>query len=154
RLERARTGVTPLTVEAGERHVLEDREAPERAWDLEGPTDTRVGDVVRRLTADLLPLEADRPAIRSQGSGQHVEDRALAGSVRADQAKDLTLLDRERHVVHGREAAEALGQALDGQHYVGRGPRRPPPRPSPEERVAPAKPALERVITSRTPKSI
>ena len=52
--------VPALTEEAGEHHVLEDGEPAERPRDLEGAADAEVDDPVRRLPADLAPLEPDR----------------------------------------------------------------------------------------------
>jgi len=103
-----------LAEEAREHHVVEERESAERSRDLKRATDPEIDDPVRRLPGDLAPLEANRARVRRERTGEHVEDRALAGSVRADQAEDLALLDRERHAVDGREATEALGEALDG----------------------------------------
>ena len=71
---------------------------------------------MRRLSRELVTLEADGPRVGRQRAGEEVEDRALARAVGPDQPDDLAPLDRERDVVHGGEAAEALGQPLDGQH--------------------------------------
>jgi hypothetical protein len=103
-----------LAEESREHHVLEEREPAKRPWDLERAADAEVDDPVRRLAGDLATLEADRPRVRREGAREHVEDRALAGAVRADQAEDLALLDPERHAVDGGEAAEALRETLDG----------------------------------------
>src|SRR6185503_8672123 len=46
---------------------------------------------------------------------QHVEEGRLARAVRADQAVDLALADREAHLRERDEAAEALGDPLDLQ---------------------------------------
>src|SRR5205807_8138778 len=106
--------VAALAVEAGQRDVLENRQAMERPRDLEGAADAAIDDPVRRAAGDLMPVEIDRACRGHQRARQHVEDRALAGAVRADQAENLALLDPKRHSVDGREAAEALGEALDG----------------------------------------
>src|SRR5439155_5785577 len=96
-------------------HVLDQREAAERAWDLEGAADAEVDDPMRRLAGDLASGEPDRAAGGRQRPGDYVEDGALAGAVGADQAQDLALVDLERHGVDGGEATEPLGQALDLQ---------------------------------------
>ena len=75
---------------------------------------------------DLVALEADRPRRRRERPRQHVEDRALARAVRADQAENLALIDLERDVADGGEAAETLDQALDDEH--GPSLSRTPPR--------------------------
>ena len=51
------------------------------------------------------------------GSGQpeqHVDRGGLAGAVRAEEGHDLSLRDLDVHAVDGREAAEALRQAVRG----------------------------------------
>src|SRR5690606_20496280 len=45
----------------------------------------------------------------------------LAGAVGADDGEDLALVDVERHVRHGREAAEALGEAAHAEDGGGHG---------------------------------
>ncbi len=57
-----------------------------------------------------------RPAFGFGGAGDQVEQRALAGAVRTDQAQDLARLDLEAHVVDGGQCAEPFGCALDCQH--------------------------------------
>ena len=105
-----------LTVISGERHVLEDAEAVKRPRDLEGAADAAVDDAVRGDARDLRAVEQDRSGRRHQRARQHVEDRALAGAVRADQAENLALLDPERYVVNSGEAAKTLHQPFYRQH--------------------------------------
>ena len=62
------------------------------------------------------PSKRIEPADGRERARQHVEDRALARAVGADQAEDLALIDLERHVVDGGEAAETLDQTLDDKH--------------------------------------
>src|SRR6185295_15082784 len=116
-----------LAEEAGEGHVLEQGQPAERPGDLEGPADAEVDDPVRGLPGELVPFEPDRARVGDERTREQVEDRALAGSVGSDQPEDLTRLDRERDLIHGDEAAEALGQPFDGQHVtVTRWARSPP----------------------------
>ena len=49
---------------------------------------------------------------------QHPDQRGLAGSVGPEQARDLTRLQLHRHVVHGRERAEAAGHVRGAQQGV------------------------------------
>ena len=116
RLEGPRARVPALAVEAGEHHVLENGQPVKRPRNLKGAADAEVDDPVRRLPADLPPLEPDGAAVGHERPGQHVEDGALARAVGADQAEDLALGDLERDVVDGGEAAEALGESSDAQH--------------------------------------
>jgi hypothetical protein len=105
-----------LAVKTGERDVLEDGQAAKRPRDLKGAADAAVDDPVRRQPCDLGAIEQDRAAARRKRAGEHVEDRAFARSVRPDQAKDLALIDAERYVVDGGEAAEPFHQPADLQH--------------------------------------
>ena len=67
---------------------------------------------------DVLAVEHDAPGVGPQDLGDQAQQRGLAGAVRADQADDLIAAQREAHVVDGREAAEALGQAFDGEELL------------------------------------
>ena len=131
------------------------RQPAERPRDLEGAADAAIDDAVRRAARDLVALEADRARGRRQRAGEHVEDRALARAVRADQAEDLALLDLERHVVDGGEAAEALDQPLDRQHagvrVAGVQLRHSPRRACRPAAAAPARAAAGSSATPRTP---
>src|SRR6266508_377257 len=64
------------------------------------------GDLVRRPTGDVEVAEIDAARGRPIQAGEHVEERRLAGTVRADQAHDGALRDIECHVVDGDQAAE------------------------------------------------
>src|SRR5207248_5905421 len=99
----------------GDRHVLEDRELPERTRDLEGPRDAPVADRVGREAGQLLTEEDDRARRSPERAGDAVEHRGLAGAIRADQAEDLALHDLERDRVERGEAPEVLGDPPDRQ---------------------------------------
>ena len=70
----------------------------------------RCGDRVRRLAGDVVAVEDDPAGGRLVDAGEHVEERRLAGAVRADQADDRAARDREVDVVDGDEPAELLAQ--------------------------------------------
>ena len=55
------------------------------------------------------PLKRDLAGRRRVEAGDHVEEGRLAGAVRADQADDRALRDREVDLVDRDQAAEALG---------------------------------------------
>jgi hypothetical protein len=61
-------------------------------------------------------LQPDRAAVLRQVAADHVEDRGLAGAVRADEAEDLVLVQGERHVGDGADAAEPLRQPGHLEH--------------------------------------
>ena len=65
------------------------------------------------LAGHVVAVEDDPSGRRPVDARQHVEERRLAGAVRADQARDRALLDREVDVVDRDEAAELLAQPRD-----------------------------------------
>ena len=106
------------------RDVLAHGELPERLDDLERPRHAEASDAVARRLRDVLPVEDDRARRRLVEAGHAVHERGLARPVRADDAEDLALSDREVDAVHGGEAAELLrdpasledGMARDSRH--------------------------------------
>src|SRR4051812_11748594 len=112
----AGAAVAALAVIARQRHVLEDAEAAERPRDLKGAADAAIDNPVRRKPCDLRAGERDRTCRRHQRARQHVEDRALARTGRADQAKNFALIDSKRQVVDRGEAAKTLHQSAYRQH--------------------------------------
>jgi len=70
-----------------------------------------------------LAAEQDGAGARRERAGQHVDERRLAGAVRADQRMDVALRDIHVELVQRVEAAEAFGQAFDRKtNVVGGGP--------------------------------
>ena len=98
--------------------VLERRHLLEQPDVLERPPDAALGRRVGRHAGDVLVLEDDRARRRLVDARDHVEERRLAGAVRADQADDRAPLDREVDVVDGDEAAELLAELLDLEEKV------------------------------------
>ena len=90
--------------------------SPKGPRDLEGAAEAqrRAGDGpgIRRGSA----VEPDLAAVRPEAAGDAVEQRRLAGAVRADQAGDLAAPTDERHLVDGRHAAEVLRDRPDLEH--------------------------------------
>ncbi len=87
-------------------------------------------------------------AVDRQHAGDAVDERRLAGAVRADEAEALAGLDRQGHAVQRREAAEALDEPLHleqrGGHRVS-GPAGAAPGPgSPRARGRRRRPARRR----------
>ena len=68
--------------------------AGKRPHDLEGAADAAAADLVRRQPVDALARERDVARVGREHAGDHVEQRGLAGAVRADHGEDLAL----RHV--------------------------------------------------------
>src|SRR6059036_1365192 len=76
--------------------------------------------LVRVAEEDLAPVGPEEP-------GDQVDERGLAGAVRADQRQDLVLLDREVHVVDGVRVAKPLHEVLrDEQAHLGPSTSAPP----------------------------
>ena len=96
---------------APDHHVLERRQIGEQADVLEGARDAGGGDLVRLEPGERAAVERERARVGRVDPGQHVEQRRLAGAVRADQAVDLARRDGERHLVQRLHAAEALADA-------------------------------------------
>jgi hypothetical protein len=87
----------------------------EGGGDLERPHDAPAGDLGGLEAGDVLALVEDPPARRRQELRQEIEERGLAGAVRADHRVDVAALELERHVLHGDEAQKGLGQAFSSQ---------------------------------------
>ena len=85
----------------------------------------QAGDAVGAQAGDVVAVEEDAAGVERLEAGDQVEQRGLAGAVRADDAEDLALVHVEGDVGVGGKAAVALGHALDVEqqaHAV------PPPR--------------------------
>jgi len=72
------------------------------------------------VPADLVALTGDVEAAHAGGAGggpreraEHVDRRALAGAVRAEEAEDLAASDREGHATDGLDLAVGLDEVLD-----------------------------------------
>jgi hypothetical protein len=87
-------------------HVLKETDVLERAPDA--PLRVRM----RRLARHVLAVEEHAPGRRLVDAGQHVEERRLARSVRADQADDRAGGHGEVDVGDRDEAAELLAEAF------------------------------------------
>jgi hypothetical protein len=75
-----------------------------------------VPDTVRRRARDVGAVEDDPAPGRRLHATDRLQQRRLAGSVRADEGDDLALVDRERDTGDCRQPAEALldvGQVED-----------------------------------------
>ena len=63
-------------------------------------------------------LEPDHAGIGRLGTGDDLDDRALAAAVLAQQVIDAPAPDREVDTAQRMDAAEALVHALDGEEHV------------------------------------
>src|SRR5262249_22627546 len=65
------------------------------------------------LLGDVDGIEQDAPLGRGIKTHDQLEQRALAGAIRADQAVDLAGADCEVDARHGGQSAKTLGYAFD-----------------------------------------
>ena len=86
------------------------RKAFEHARHLILDTDPDARDLVHRHASDRHPVESDPATAWLQLAAQQLEEGALAGAVRADQAAQLTLPQAEVHAVDRAHSAKALLQ--------------------------------------------
>src|SRR5439155_3054889 len=89
----------------------------ERPRNLERASDATPGDRVRRESVEPIGAETDLAAVGGCEAGDHVEERRLARAVRPDEPGDRTLADGERAAGERFDAAEAFGDAGDGQEW-------------------------------------
>ena len=80
---------------------------------LEGAGDPELRQVVRMVPAQDPAAVADRARARVDEAADHVEQRRFAGAVRSDDADDLAVADRHRHIVEGQQTAEADADLID-----------------------------------------
>ena len=109
------------------RDVLADRHRLERAWRLQHHRHAGLSDAMRLPAGDVGAVEDDAPAGRRLHAADRLQQRRLAGPVRADEGDDLALVDRERDSGDCRESAEPLfdvGQFEDRHRPVSLRPGR------------------------------
>src|SRR4029077_2686414 len=69
---------------------------------------------------DVLAFEGDRAGVRLVEPADHVEERGLAGAVRADDRDKTAAPDGERHAIHRAHPAEMLGYIGNGELRLAR----------------------------------
>ena len=109
---------TDRTEHGAEHHVLAHRHLAERPRRLQDHGDPRLAGTVRRQASHVGAGEADRPTGRRGEPADRLQQRALAGAVRADEGENLTLVDLQRDATDGGKTAEGL---LDGIELEDRG---------------------------------
>ncbi len=98
-------------VAAGQ-EVVEHRHLREQLAVLEGAREAEPRDLVRLAAGNVRAAEVDF-SLAPIDAAHAVEHAGLAGAVRPDQREQLAGVDRERHAVEHREAAETKRQAVD-----------------------------------------
>src|SRR5262245_49691427 len=93
-------------------NVVEHAHLLEQLRRLVGAGDAGAGDLVRGEAGNLAAGMPDRAAVRPIEAASKIEDRALAGAVRADQTGDAAGLGDKREANNGFHAPEADRQVL------------------------------------------
>ena len=76
------------------------------------------GQLVAGLPGDVLAVERPHPAVGLVEAGQQVEERRLAGAVRADQGRDEAPRDLDVIDVDGDEAAVLAVHAVGDEDRI------------------------------------
>ena len=100
----------------GEQAVLEHGQARKEVRDLEGPREAEGGPPVGGGARDVLAEERDRARGDRQLARDQVEERRLAGAVRADEPGDGARVDREIDAVDGAQIAERFDESGHLEH--------------------------------------
>ena len=103
----------------GNAHVLKRGGVGQDVGDLVRAGDALLRDAVGRQAGDILAIEDDAAGGRAQHTGQAIEERALAGAIRADDGADLAALDLEVDVVERGQTTKADSQAFRTQYRGG-----------------------------------
>ena len=101
--------------EQRERDVAQDGVAREQRDDLVGARHAEMRAPAAGHARDVAAEQRDRAAVGRDLAGDQVEQRGLAGAVRADDQAPLAGLDREVDVGGDAQAAEGLAQRFDGE---------------------------------------
>jgi hypothetical protein len=113
--------------------MLVDGKAVPYAWNLVLDADAEPRDPMRRLARDIAAVEQDGARRWRQLSAEHLEERALAGAVGADEAAQLAAAQPEIDAGHRFYPAEVFG---DTPSLEQRFARRPGTRRAVLERAA------------------
>src|SRR4029453_18560036 len=110
-----RPGVPPPAVEPEEReyHVVDEPLARKQRENLVGAREPEVHAPLRGHAQQLLSEQPDRAAVGGEIAGDQVEQRGLAGAVRADDQAPLARHHAQRHVLGCGQPAEPLAQMRD-----------------------------------------
>ena len=102
---------------ATDQDVVAHRHGLEQGKILKRPTDPETGNAMARQLQQTLACEVNGAGAGLIEAAQTIEERRLAGAVRADQAADLPGLDIERDIVEGHDPAEAHRQSFDAEQW-------------------------------------
>jgi len=89
-------------------NVVHDRSVLEQCEVLEGASDAEAHIIVRGDARHVAPVDEYPSGTGRQHPRDQVEERRLAGAVRADDRNDLAVVHRERDIVDRLDAAKGL----------------------------------------------
>ncbi len=100
----------------GDGQVLRHGQRMHRLRNLERAPDAAARALICRGPRDVGVFEMQRSAVRPHRSGNHVEQRGLAGAVRTDQPDDFAGGNGQRNTVERVQAAEANADVAKLKH--------------------------------------
>ncbi len=103
---------------AAEEDVLGDRQVRDQVELLVDGGDPEPLGVLRTMDAHLLTAHEDPPGVGRIGTGEHLDQRALAGAVLTEQHMHLATAQVEVDTVERDHAGKGLAYALDAQQLV------------------------------------
>ena len=71
---------------------------------------------LERFFDGIVLTDGDGSLVRSEETDDHLEESCFAGTIRPDQGKDFSRVDRKTDVVDSSLLAEALGDMGEGEH--------------------------------------
>ena len=108
---------------AAELQVLAHRHRREEAPAFGNDRDAGGAEAMRRQPRDVRAVEADAPGAGALDAAERVDQRRLAGAVRADDREQLAGLQPQRDAPERRRGAVPDLEAVDVKHGRARGTR-------------------------------
>src|SRR6185436_1134067 len=113
--------VRPLLAAGGhdadaDQQVFVHRQSIEQLWNLKRTADAEPGDLARRQRRDVTFAEYDAARTGFQVTGDHVDERGLAGAVAADQSHHAVPFDGDVDVGRRGDRTKTLVQPLGFQN--------------------------------------
>ncbi len=104
-------------------HVFHRGQPSEDPGKLERPAHATVENPIRKEVRDVLPVQPYRPLAHFRVTGDHIEQCGLPGTIRADEARNLTPANDQVATVERLDPAIALIDTFHFEHCH----RKPPP---------------------------
>jgi hypothetical protein len=106
-----------IGAEVGEDEVIDNAHVVERRGELKRARQTARHALLRRHPRDIDAFVKDRTFVRTEVAGDEVEEGRLARAVRADDAGDFMLVQREVDGIDRRQGAKPLGDAPGAEDF-------------------------------------